>query len=273
MIKVKIYGPKGPRVAKLPLDKSSLGRELELVGINTPAAFVPLSRAGEWNMEISGTNDVDGHLFKMCFADGSLESLNQAAAAVKGAHKLVQPALKQRIISDRYHSVEELKTAVSELSILASAAREAYYFPLQAELRIGGECLEAEENVLFALEDRLRESFAVYTREDSIGYANSYFGPGRGKLLFAKWGFEELQEGLYGRVNILLTEPLTEAEDQGIREWIGEQNREGLWEAFARQGYNTDFGEVTVRFGGSVDEIQTQAEMDEMEGGYVQSMG
>lgn len=118
MIKVKIYGPKGPRVAKLPLDKSSLGRELELAGINTPAAFVPLSRAGEWNMEISGTNDVDGHLFKMCFADGSLESLNQAAAAVKGAHKLVQPALKQRIISDRYHSVEELKTAVSELSIL-----------------------------------------------------------------------------------------------------------------------------------------------------------
>ncbi len=32
MIKVKIYGPKGPRVAKLPLDKSSLGRDRGLPG-------------------------------------------------------------------------------------------------------------------------------------------------------------------------------------------------------------------------------------------------
>jgi len=262
MIKIRINGPAGLRAARLPLDNTSLGRELELAGITVPPDFVPLDRARMWNIEIKGTNDVERHLIKMCSDKGTLKTLNQAVKAVAGAHKLIRPQLEQNIISDQYHSLDELQNGIRTLTMESSHAHETYYFPLHAELNVGEEKVEADENVLMAVTDRLRENFAVHTSEDAAGYANSYMGPGKKKLFLAEWGFEELPDGLYGKVDIYSREPLTDTEDENIREWISEQNRGGLWESFNRQSYTTDFGDVTVHFSNQLEDIQTQAEME-----------
>ena len=97
----------------------------------------------------------------------------------------------------------------------------------------------------------------------------------RNVLSLADWGFEVLDNELYGRVDIRLTEPMTEEEENELREWIRGQNSDGLGEGYEQQGIPTDRGNLYVSFwdSGTGYFIKDSEEMDEYLGHSGQQFG
>ena len=55
------------------------------------------------------------------------------------------------------------------------------------------------------------------------------------KLRSAEWGFERRNGELYGCITVQTAGPLTEEEEQDLKEWISGQNSDGLGEGFEQR--------------------------------------
>ena len=55
------------------------------------------------------------------------------------------------------------------------------------------------------------------------------------KVKHVKWSFENVNNRLYGKVDVFLTEELTAEETEAVKDWISGQNSDGLGEGFEQQ--------------------------------------
>ena len=70
----------------------------------------------------------------------------------------------------------------------------------------------------------------------------------RAKIQSMIWEFESVNGCLYGKVNVTISEELTEEEIEAVREYICGQNSDGLGEGFEQQPIRIDDGEIYVSF-------------------------
>ena len=159
----------------------------------------------------------------------------------------------------------------------AGTVSQTYYFPLTGKIWDDeyGEELPAGKRFLRGHEEEIRETFAEYTRRDVDNMSVHFRGPGADKLILADWGFEVLDNKLYGRVDIRLTGPMTEEEEKELRDWICGQNSDGLGEGFEQREIPTGRGDLYVSFWDSGKDyfIKDDAEMDEHLGHTGQQFG
>ena len=107
-----------------------------------------------------------------------------------------------------------------------------------------------EEDAEFAArhEDLIRQKMLEYNASDEVNMAE-YFHGNNGvseKLRSAEWDFERRNGELYGCITVLTAGPLTEDEEQDLKEWISGQNSDGLGEGFEQQEIYFD----GTRYGG-----------------------
>ena len=107
-----------------------------------------------------------------------------------------------------------------------------------------------EEDVAFAArhEDIIRQKMLEYNASDEVNMAE-YFHGNNGvseKLRSAEWDFERRNGELYGCITVLTAGPLTEDEEQDLKDWISGQNSDGLGEGFEQQEIYFD----GTRYGG-----------------------
>ena len=107
-----------------------------------------------------------------------------------------------------------------------------------------------EEDAEFAArhEDLIRQKMLEYNASDEVNMAE-YFHGNNGvseKLRSAEWDFERRNGELYGCITVLTAGPLTEDEDQDLKDWISGQNSDGLGEGFEQQEIYFD----GTRYGG-----------------------
>ena len=96
-----------------------------------------------------------------------------------------------------------------------------------------------EEDAAFAArhEDVIRQRLAEYNSIDENNMAE-YFDGNNGvseKLRSAEWGFERRNGEFYGCITVQTAGPLTEDEEQDLKEWISGQNSDGLGEGFEQR--------------------------------------
>ena len=96
-----------------------------------------------------------------------------------------------------------------------------------------------EEDAEFAArhEDLIRQKMMEYNASDEVNMAE-YFHGNNGvseKLRSAEWDFERRNGELYGCITVLTAGPLTEDEEQDLKDWISGQNSDGLGEGFEQQ--------------------------------------
>ena len=96
-----------------------------------------------------------------------------------------------------------------------------------------------EEDAEFAArhEDLIRQKMLEYNASDEVNMAE-YFHGNNGvseKLRSAEWDFERRNGELYGCITVLTAGPLTEDEEQDLKDWISGQNSDGLGEGFEQQ--------------------------------------
>ena len=107
-----------------------------------------------------------------------------------------------------------------------------------------------EEDAEFAArhEDLIRQKMLEYNASDEVNMAE-YFHGNNGvseKLRSADWDFERRNGELYGCITVQTAGPLTEDEEQDLKEWISGQNSDGLGEGFEQQEIYFD----GTRYGG-----------------------
>ena len=107
-----------------------------------------------------------------------------------------------------------------------------------------------EEDAEFAArhEDLIRQKMLEYNASDEVNMAE-YFHGNNGvseKLRSAEWDFERRNGELYGCITVLTAGPLTEDEEQDLKDWISGQNSDGLGEGFEQQEIYFD----GTRYGG-----------------------
>ena len=107
-----------------------------------------------------------------------------------------------------------------------------------------------EEDAEFAArhEDIIRQKMLEYNASDEVNMAE-YFHGNNGvseKLRSVEWDFERRNGELYGCITVLTAGPLTEDEEQDLKDWISGQNSDGLGEGFEQQEIYFD----GTRYGG-----------------------
>ena len=119
-----------------------------------------------------------------------------------------------------------------------------YYCPLTIQVygtKSWGEVDEDgyEEDSAFAArhEDVIRQCFAEYNSIDENNMAEYFDGNNvvSEKLRSVEWGFERRNGELYGCITVQTAGPLTEDEEQDLKEWISGQNSDGLGEGFEQR--------------------------------------
>ncbi len=251
MFKAKVTGPDGALYRiNLPQPNNNLQSLLQKVGVQTLPSYIKLSRPdlSAFNIEIKARDETGRRLLRAFSDTGTLEDLNHAANMVSHAKKCIKAELKQAVLDERFQDTAELKEAIREMSRDAGAISEAYYFPLAGSMwsEKYGQFVEMDESYIAEHAGEIGEYFAVCSACDMESRGAYYQGPGSDKLLLADWSFETLEGELYGRVDVRLTEPMTEKEENAFRDWIREVNADGIGRSFERQPVSTDMGALHI---------------------------
>lgn len=252
MFKVKVTGPDGILCnVSLPQPNNNLQSLLQNAGVQTLLSGIKLARpdpAAHLDIEIKARDEVGRRLLHAFSDTGTLEDLNNAANMVSHANLQIKAQLKQAVLDERFHDAAEMKEAVREMSLDAGNASETYYFPLAGSMwsEEYGQFEEMDDGYIADQAGTIGEYFAVCSACDMESRGAYYKGPGADKLLLADWGFEMLNGELYGKVDVRLSEPMTEKEESALRDWIREVNSDGIGRSFERQPIPTDIGNLHI---------------------------
>ena len=126
-----------------------------------------------------------------------------------------------------------------------------------------------EEDAEFAArhEDVIRQRMIDYNAIDENNMAD-YFHGNNGvseKLRSAEWGFERRNGELYGCITVQTAGPLTEDEEQDLKEWITGQNSDGAFENLEDHPIDSEDGKLSISLwhGGNDYFVSTRDELDE----------
>lgn len=123
-----------------------------------------------------------------------------------------------------------------------------FYFPLVVHV---SECCDCgwsdgygEYDGTYADEHRgaIERKFDRYNDYDMVEYFDES-ETAQTKLQSMMWGFESVNGCLYGKVNVTLSEELTDDETEIVKEYICGQNSDGLGEGFEQQEIRISYDE------------------------------
>lgn len=132
-----------------------------------------------------------------------------------------------------------------------------YYFPLEVTLIErddfggldyggGGNDYDGHfaESYAYSIEDK----FERYTDGDEDMATYFRDTPLKAKIESMKWGFESINDALWGVVDVTLNSEITPEEEDEIKDYITGQNSDGLGEGFEQQDISVDDGILNVHF-------------------------
>ena len=279
MFKAKLTKDTGENVIiELPQDYSRLSEETASLGARLWPEHISMDGSGDVvRGELIPTGEIGEHLMRLYPEEYTLEDANDMAHIVTQANDLIQVELEQNILYDQYRTAQELRDDIRQMTYDAGTFSKTYYFPLTGKIWDDeyGKELPAGKRFLLGQEGAICEKFAEYTRRDTDNMSVYFRESGADKLLLADWGFEVMDDELYGKVDVRLTEPMTEEEEKELRDWIRGQNSDGLGEGFEQREIPTDRGDLSVSFWDSGEGyfIKDDEEMDEYLGHFGQRFG
>lgn len=275
LIKAIVQKKEKTLIAEFPNNIYNLYGELQSIGITKPPQKVFISDDDEHDIRVKlyADSDIGNHLILLFNEKNSIADVNTAANAVRNSHEAIQDDLEQNILYDQYDTAEEMIADIRSMTYDAGTVSETFYFPLSGTIYDAedDEVYEIDNRTLAANEDKIKMAIEEYIESDDYNMANFYDEAGKEKLLAADWGLEYIGDTLYGKVDIRLTEAMTDKEKAEFKDWISGQNSDGAGEGFEQQDIDTDDGALNVSFWHSGDDyfIYDQEEMDE----YIKQQG
>ncbi len=229
---------------------------------------------------------VENAIAKVIPVGFKFNALNDTIALMNNLPYVNRREFENTVKAEGLASYEQLNRMLTEA--YPQSVTSKYYCPLTVQVH-GTNCWGDmdeegyEEDAEFAArhEDLIRQELMAYNESDENNMAE-YFSGNNGvseKLRSADWGFERRNGELYGCITIQTAGPLTEDEEQDLKEWITGQNSDGLGEGFEQReiyfegGHRGAFMYVSLWHSGDDYYIDNEDEFEDRLNNQGMSMG
>ena len=241
---------------QLPVNRKQLAGALSYLGANHASEY-DIKYNEESDKGLSFTLDcrgiVENAIAKAIPTGFRFHTFNDTIALMHNLPYQSRREFENTVKVEGLASYEQLNRMLTEA--YPQSVTTKYYCPLTIQVHnrdCYGDVDEDgyEEDAAFAArhEDIIRQKMLEYNATDEVNMAE-YFHGNNGvseKLRSAEWDFERRNGELYGCITVLTAGPLTEDEEQDLKEWISGQNSDGLGEGFEQQEIYFD----GTRYGG-----------------------
>ena len=241
---------------QLPVGRKQLSGALSYLGANHTSDYdLKYNEENKDGLKVSLEcfGVVENAIAKALPVGFRLYTLNETLTLMGNLPYQNRREVENTIKVDGLESYEQLNRMLTEA--YPQSVTTKYYCPLTIQVHIRdsyGDIDEDgyEEDAEFAArhEDLIRQKMLEYNASDEVNMAE-YFHGNNGvseKLRSADWDFERRNGELYGCITVQTAGPLTEDEEQDLKEWISGQNSDGLGEGFEQQEIYFD----GTRYGG-----------------------
>ncbi len=269
MITAIIRNKNNTLVLDFPRSIYDLYEKLQSIGIMQPPKQIPLTdnEGEDIGVKLFSESDFGQHLLLTLNEKNTVADANMLTLVVRAASEDIKEELEQNILYDQYGSMDEVISAVRQMTQDAGPVKAVFFCPLVGNIDEGdGDMFTVGDSYLADSANEIAEALKEYTANDENDMA-TYYNKDDGvseKLTSAVWSVELHGGRLFGRIDCSLKEPLTTEETERLRDWLTGQCSDGLGEGFEQQPIDTMDGELFVSFWNSGDDYAMMTE-DEFE--------
>lgn len=270
MITAIIRNKENTLVLELPHSIYDIYEKLQSIGIMQSPKRIPLTdnEGEDIGVKLFSESDFGRHLLLTLNEKNSIADANMLTLVIGAASEDIKEELEQNILYDQYDSMDEVISAIRQMTQDAGPVKAVFFCPLVGNIDEGdGDMFTVGDSYLADSADEISDALKRYTVNDENDMA-SYYNKDDGvseKLTSAVWSVELHGDKLFGRIDCSLKEALTAEETEAIRDWLTGQCSDGLGEGFEQQPIDTMDGELFVSFWNSGDDyaMMTESEFDE----------
>jgi len=270
MITAIIRNKKNTLVLELPHSIYDIYDKLRSIGIQQPPKRIPLTdnEDEDIGVKLFSESDFGQHLLLTLNEKNTIADANMLTFVVLAADTDIKEELEQNVLHDQYGSMDEVISAVRQMTQDAGPVKAVFFCPLIGNIDEGdGDMFTVGDSYLADSADEISDALKEYTANDENDMA-AYYNEDDSvseKLTSAVWSVELHGDRLFGRIDCSLKEALTAEETEALRDWLTGQCSDGLGEGFEQQSIDTMDGELFVSFWNSGDDyaMMTESEFDE----------
>ena len=270
MITAIIRNKENTLVLDFPRSIYDLYEKLQSVGIMRSPKQIPLTdnEDEDIGVKLFSESDFGQHLLLTLHEKNTIADANMLTLVIGAASEDIKEELEQNILYDQYDSMDEVISAVRQMTQDAGPVKAVFFCPLIGNIDEGdGDMFTVGDSYLADSEGEINDALKEYTANDENDMA-AYYNEDDGvseKLTSAVWSVELYGSRLFGRIDCGLKEALTAEETEALRDWLAGQCSDGLGEGFEQQPIDTMDGELFVSFWNSGDDyaMMTESEFDE----------
>ena len=270
MITAIIRNKENTLVLELPHSIYDIYDKLRSIGIHQPPKQIPLTdnEDDDIGVKLFSESDFGQHLLLTLNEKNTIADANMLTFVVLAADTDIKEELEQNVLYDQYGSMDEVISAVRQMTQDAGPVKAVFFCPLVGNIDEGdGDMFTVGDSYLADSADEIRDALREYTANDENDMA-AYYNEDDGvseKLTSAVWSVELHGNRLFGRIDCSFKEALTAEETETLRKWITAQCSGGLGEIFEDQPIDTMDGKLFVSFWNSGDDyaMMTENEFDE----------
>lgn len=270
MITAIIRNKENTLVLGLPHSIYDIYEKLQSIGIMQPPKQIPLTdnEGEDIGVKLFSESDFGRHLLLTLNERNTVADANMLTLIIGAASEDIKEELEQNILYDQYGSMDDVISAVRQMTQDAGPVKAVFFCPLIGNIDEGdGDMFTVGDSYLADSADEIADALKRYTANDENDMA-TYYNEDDGvseKLTSAVWSVELYGGRLFGRIDCSLKEALTAEETEALRDWLMGQCSDGLCEGFEQQPIDTMDGELFVSFWNSGDDyaMMTESEFDE----------
>ena len=270
MITAIIRNKENTLVLELPHSIYDIYEKLQSIGIMQSPKRIPLTdnEGEDIGVKLFSESDFGQHLLLTLSEKNTIADANMLTLVIGAASEDIKEELEQNILYDQYDSMDEVISAVRQMTQDAGPVKAVFFCPLIGNIDEGdGDMFTVGDSYLADSEGEINDALKEYTANDENDMA-AYYNEDDGvkeKLTSAVWSVELYGSRLFGRIDCGLKEALTAEETEALRDWLAGQCSDGLGEGFEQQPIDTMDGELFVSFWNSGDDyaMMTESEFDE----------
>ena len=270
MITAIIRNKENTLVLELPHSIYDIYDKLRSIGIRQPTKHIPLTdnEDEDIGVKLFSESDFGQHLLLSLDEKNTIADANMLTNVIQAASDDIKEELEQNVLHDQYGSMDEVISAVRQMTQDAGPVKAVFFCPLIGNIDEGdGDMFTVGDSYLADSADEISDALKEYTANDENDMA-TYYNEDDGvseKLTSAVWSVELRGDRLFGRIDCSLKEDLTAEETEALRDWLTGQCSDGLGEGFEQHPIDTMDGELFVSFWNSGDDyaMMTENEFDE----------
>lgn len=264
MITAIIRNKENTLVLELPHSIYDIYEKLQSIGIMQPPKQIPLTdnEDEDIGVKLFSESDFGRHLLLTLHEKNTIADANMLTLVIGAASEDIKEELEQNVLYDQYGSMDEVISAVRQMTQDAGPVKAVFFCPLVGNIDEGdGDMFTVGDSYLADSADEIADALNRYTANDENDMA-TYYNKDDGvkeKLTSAVWSVELYSGRLFGQIDCSLKEALTAEETEALRDWLTGQCSDGLGEGFEQQPINRlDYGKKYCHHSPSIEETLLQ---------------